>query len=71
MKTYKIDTGNSNTGTCGFVAYVEAKSPEQALRILREDVGREGYKVLRSDAVELLVYLNPDNVKIEEVEEEE
>lgn len=70
-KTFRIDTGDSNDGTAGFVAYVDAATPEAALEKLRARVQRDEYMVEDEPDFKVCVYLNADNVKLEEVEEED
>lgn len=67
-RTYRIDTGDSNKGPCGFVAYVDATSKTAALERLKELIDRDGYCVEDDTDFRVLVYLNPAKVKISEVE---
>ncbi len=69
-REFQIDTGDSNTGPVGFVAYIKAADEAAALDKLREAVNPNGYRVEKADGVEVIVYLNPHNVKISEVVEE-
>lgn len=71
MKTYAIDTGDSNVGPVGFVAHIDAEDEQHALDRLGDLIDPEGYTVAKEDGFTLRVYINPDNVKIEEVEEDE
>ncbi len=68
---YRIDTGDSGKGVAGFVAYILAKSEQEALEILRAKLRQDEYMVEDSEDFTVCVYLNAANVKIEEVEEED
>ncbi len=69
LPEFRIDTGDSSAGTAGSVAYVRAPNAEKALEILREKVDQTGYQVEDDEGFAVHVYLNPDNVKLTEVEE--
>lgn len=76
IRSYCISSGNSAVGTVGFVARVAARSPEEAIEILKRTV-REAHEVpsdlMTRGLVEYCsVYFNFSNLTVEEdIEHEE
>ncbi len=72
MRSYHFDLGNSNDGPIGFCAVVEAHSPEEALRKLREALPDFiEVKNVEDDDIEYLnVYFNPDAVTTKDIDDE-
>jgi hypothetical protein len=77
MPRYKIEIGDSNTGSIGAVFYVEAATPEDAHTVLFDEMGdafpADGYRPFGKSGDQFAVYFNfnnTDDIVIEEDEHE-
>lgn len=68
MPEYRISVGNSTTGPVGFVARLTAESPAAAVELLKAHMPE--YAHIMDEPIHLNVYLNPDNVFVDDVEED-
>jgi hypothetical protein len=77
MPVYHFDIGDSTKDVIGLCASVTAESREEAVKMLQEEVDAEV-----SDLIEIFkggtkgihyinVYLNSQNIKVEDIDEEE
>lgn len=81
MKRYTFDLGNSNGpphgGAIGLCACVHAKSPEQALEILRERLmllahdGELAHELNGDDAEYITVYINGNAISTADIDDVE
>jgi hypothetical protein len=77
MKRWRIEAGNSNEGPVGFVIYdLQAETAEDALTKLREAMPQHvENKMWVDDSGEermtVVTYFNPENLTVENIEEDE
>lgn len=74
MKSYLFDLGNSSTGPIGCCIRVQAETPEQALRMIREQLPTEGEIDTASceHPIEYChFYVNADNITLADIHEED
>lgn len=68
LKEYCISMGNSTTGAVGFAAYVDAISKRDALKKMRERISYEGHQIASEAGLSVFVYLNPDAIKLSDIQ---
>lgn len=72
MRDYHFSLGDSNSGAVGFCVVVQARSREQALSILKNNLPEtiESPVFFRDTRIlHFNVYLNPQNIKIQDIDQ--